>query len=170
MPGKVIDIRGIPEAKKMLDQFQGRELENRTARATRAGAKVFRGELRKQVKSGVHPKSFRKTATRNHRTPIGTSVGPTSPLLNIFEEGAKRHTIAPGGRMGLTGRKMLLSGRAGEHYRSRGFAASMPVSHPGMGARPLIGPVFESTNAEAAEAAMDTLFLGHGSVSLEGGD
>jgi len=154
MEGKVVNIVGIPEAKAMLDQFQGRELENRTARATRAGAKVFRRELRSAVKSGLHPHSFRKTATRNHRTPIGTSVGPTSPLLNIFEGGAGRHTIMPD-------KAGMLSGRAGTHYRTRAFAASMPVSHPGMSARPLIGPVFDSTNGEAAEAAMDTLFTGH---------
>jgi hypothetical protein len=155
-----VTIRGGPAIARTLNALGGRELQNRTARATRAGAGVFRKALRSEVKSGVHPKTFRKLATRNHRMPIGTSVGPTSPLINIFEGGAGSHEIAPGKLQSTGNRPMLLSGKGGEHYRPRDFAAAMPVTHPGMAARPLIGPVFDRTNAEAADKAMDTLLEG----------
>ena len=160
MSRATLEIRGGPSIARTLNALGGRELQNRTARATRAGAGVFRRELRSSVKSGTHPASFRRIATRNHRMPIGTSVGPTSPLINIFEGGAGRHPIAPGKLQSSGNRPMLLSGKGGEHYRSRDFAASMPVSHPGMGARPLIGPVFDRSNGEAAAKAMDKLLEG----------
>lgn len=155
-----VDARDLAEARELLDSLSGRDLQNRTRRATRRGAAVMRTELRKEVKSGQHPRSFKKIATKGHRTPVGTSVGPTSPLLNIFEPGAGAHEISPGRLRVSGGRPMLLSGAAGEHYRTRAFVASMPVTHPGMAARPLVGPVFDKTHDEAAETAMDELLAG----------
>lgn len=155
-----VEIRGGPAIARTLNALGGRELQNRTARGTRAGAGVFRRELRAAVKSGTHPATFRKIATRNHRNPIGTSVGPTSPLINIFEGGAGPHVIAPGEFRNRATGKLLLSGKGGEHYRPRDFAASMPVTHPGMGSRPLIGPVFDRSNGEAADKAMDKILEG----------
>lgn len=143
-----IEIRGGPAIARTLNSLGGRDLQNRTARGTRAGAAVFRRELRAAVKSGQHPASFRKIATRNHRMPIGTSVGPTSPLINIFEGGAGDHPIGSPGQM--------LHSQQGEPL----FAARGPVQHPGMSARPLIGPVFDRSNAEAADKAMDKVLEG----------
>jgi hypothetical protein len=141
---RVIDVRGLPETKKLLDSFTGNELQNRVRRGTRAGAKIMRTELRKQATGSQFPKSFRKTATRGHRTPVGTSTGPKSPLINIFEGGADQH------RIGKQGQALF---NAGEGFFARG-----PVLHPGMAPRPLIGPVFDATKDRAAEAAMDVIF------------
>lgn len=160
MSGLTVSLRGGKEARKMLDSLSGRELQNRVRRGSRRGAAIFRAEVRSRAGSGGIPRSFKKTATRGHRTPVGTSTGPTSPLLNIFEVGAGRHEIAPGKLAASGNRPMLLSGRAGEHYRSSDFAASMPVSHPGMGARPLIAPVFAAKQDEASEAAMNEVLAG----------
>jgi len=144
-----VDVRGLKEAGELFDQLSGRELQNRTRRATRAGAKVMRTELRRQARSRQDlPKSFAKTATRGHRNPLGTSVGPTSSLINIFEPGAGPHPIGEGGQ--------LLHSQQGEAL----FAARGPVRHPGMDARPLIGPVFDATQDQAAESAMDELMRG----------
>lgn len=170
---QVVQMRGAKEAQALLRELSNRELQNRTRRGTRAGAAVFRREVRAQARSrGDIPNSFAKTATRGHRTPVGTSTGPTSPLLNIFEEGAKVHEIAPGwegsgsesptrkARAGTFTGKLLLSGRGGEHYRSRDFVASSPVRHPGMSARPLIGPIFDAKNEEASDVAMTSILEG----------
>lgn len=157
MPGKTFDIRGIPEAKKLLAGLSGRELQNRTRRGTRKGAALFRKQIRARAAGRSDlPKSFKKTQTRNHRNPIGTSVGPSSSLWHIFEGGADGHTIAPGSG----GSKFLLSGRAGERGRTKGFVASEPVWHPGMGARPLTVPIFNEFEGQAAHAAMDEILAG----------
>jgi hypothetical protein len=148
-----VSLRGDREIRKLLDSLSGRELNNRTRRATRAGASVMRADLRRRAASAEFPRSFRRTLTRNHRNPLGTSVGPGSPLINIFEGGAGGHTIAPSN-------SPLLAGPAGKRWRDAPFLASEPVSHPGMGARPLIGPVFEATKDEAARKAMDTMLEG----------
>lgn len=169
----VIRVTGTKEAQKLCRSLSGRELQNRTRRGTRAGAKVFRTKVRAEAKSRSDiPDSFAKTKTRGHRTPVGTSTGPTSPLLNIFEQGAGQHTIAPGwqgsgrgtttrgARAGTFTGRLLMSGKGGEHYRSRDFVSGEPVSHPGMGARPLIGPVFDSEQEKASQAAMDEFLRG----------
>lgn len=147
---KTLVVRGTARMQRTLRALEGRELQNRVRRGTRAGAAVMRAELRRQARSGNFPATFAKTATRGHRTPVGTSTGPSTPLINIFEGGAGAHTIAP--EHGL-----LLSGKAGTRWRDRDFAASEPVHHPGMGARPLIGPVFDATHDEASEAAFDAI-------------
>lgn len=142
-----VDIRGIPEAQKLLDTLSGRELQNRVRRGTRAGAKVFREEVRAQARArGDIPDRFAKTATRGHRSPVGTSTGPTSPLLNIFEPGAGPHPIGARGQL-------LVNPDAG-------FFARGPVRHPGMAARPLIGPIFEAKQGEASEKALDSIMEG----------
>lgn len=144
-----VNVRGKKEAAQLLDSLSGRELRNRTRRGVRSAAKVLRTELRSQARSrGDLPKSFAKTATKNHDNPIATSVGPTSPLLNIFEGGAEAHEI------GGTGQ--LLHSQQGEPL----FAARGPVKHPGMEARPLIGPVFDAKEDDAGDAAILTIFEG----------
>lgn len=155
MAGTVtVTIEGLPETKRLLEQFEGRQLNNRTRRALRAGAKVFRTEMRSQASSRSDlPKTFRKTRTRAHRTPLGVSVSPKSPLSNIFEEGAKPHTIAPmrGG---------ALVGKAGERSRGSAFFARGSVRHPGMNARPFIGPVFDASQDDAEDEFGRVIFEG----------
>lgn len=150
MAGKVLDIRGYDETQELLSSFMSGELQNRVRRGTRAGAKVMRTDLRKRAQDPKYPSSFRKTKTRGHRTPVGTSTGPNSPLLNIFEPGAKAHPIGGGGQ--------LLHSQQGV---SPVFAARGPVQHPGMDARPIIGPTFDATHDEAAKAAIDVIFAEH---------
>lgn len=153
----VVRVNGTAEARRLTEHLEGREMQNRTRRATRRGAVVFRTAVRAEARSRSDiPDSFAKSKTRGHRTPVGTSTGPTSPLLNIFEEGTKPHMIAPGAES----HKLLLSGHAGERWRSRDFVAGEPVRHPGMSARPIIGPVFAAKQDEAAEAAMDEYLRG----------
>ena len=148
MNGLTVSLRGGPEARKMLDSLTGRDLQNRVRRGSRRGAAIFRAEVRSRAGTGGIPRRFRKTGTRGHRLPVGTSTGPTSPLLNIFEGGAGAHPIGAPGQM--------LHSQQGEPF----FAARGPVRHPGMGARPLIAPVFAAKNDEASEAATDEIMAG----------
>lgn len=142
-----VTVRGKREARALLDSLSGRELVNRTRRATRAGAKVLREEVRRRASSGEFPKSFRKTATRNStRGGIRTETGPTSPLVNIFEGGAGSHLI------GDRGQPLVNPGE--------GFFARGPVHHPGMDARPLIGPAFDAKEDAAGDAAIAELLEG----------
>lgn len=142
-----VDVRGLPETKRLLAQFQGAKLNNRMRRSLRAGAKAFREEMRREAKSRHDlPRTFAKTRTRAHRNPIGVSVSPGSPLSNIFEHGAKRHEIGDGAK--------ILANAA------TGFFARGSVSHPGMAARPFIAPVFAAAQGDATKAAADVLFEG----------
>lgn len=148
-PRLTVDVRGLRQAGALFDALSGQELQNRTRRATRAGTKLQRKELREQARSRSDlPRSFSKTRTANHRNPLGSSVGPSSSLINIFEPGAQPHVIGQPGQM--------LHSQQGEKL----FVARGPVNHPGMDARPLIGPVFDATHDDAAEAAMDELVRG----------
>lgn len=162
MSSITVSLRGQRDVRKLLDSLSGRELLNRTRRATRAGAAVMRRDLRSRVNQPQYPRSFKKIATKNttHGGPSGmspaTSVGPTSPLLNIFEPGAGQHAELPGTR---TSGAALLGGPAGEHYRTEPMRARR-VMHPGMAARPLIAPAFEATKDEAADKALDKLLEG----------
>lgn len=149
-----ISVEGLPEVKRLLEQFEGRQLNNRSRRALRAGAKEFRTEMRSQARGRADlPKTFAKTRTRSHRTPLGVSVSPKSPLSNIFEGGAKPHTIRPTGTA-------VLMGKAGDRSRSKAFFARGAVRHPGMGARPFIGPVFDASRDDAEKAFGRVLFEG----------
>jgi hypothetical protein len=142
-----VSLRGGREARELLDSLSGRELQNRSRRASRRAAKVFRTAGRAEAKSRADlPDSFARFATKGHRTPVGTSTGPTSPLLNIFEGGAGIH------RIGTPGQLLYNADAA--------FLARGPVTHPGMGARPFIGPLFAEHNGEASERAMDELLAG----------
>lgn len=148
-----VTVRGTREAQKLLESLSGRELQNRTRRATRRGAAIGRKALRAEAsRRSDLPGTFRKMATRGHRTPVGTSTGPTSLLLNIFEGGAKRHSIGASGQM-LSNFDKRREGGAG--FRRGFFLARGPVDHPGMAARPFIGPVFEREQDAMSEAAMD---------------
>ena len=151
------DVRGVPEVRQMLEQVQGRELNNRMRRALRRGAKVFREALRDEARSRSDlPTSFAKIRTRAHRNPLGVSVSPKSPLSTIFEHGASAHQIgAPG---------QLLSNFEGRRQagptQGRPFFARGPVRHPGMAARPFIGPTFDAAEGRASEAMRDELLEG----------
>lgn len=149
--GTFIDISGIPEVEEMLGQFQGRELTNRTRRALRAGAGEFRKRIRTKGGGGWanRPRSFYKTRTRNHRNPLGVSVAPQSPLSTIFEGGAGRHPIAP------RGGSVLASGQGETPFFARGS-----VSHPGVAARPFVGPIFREGEGDALREFEDKLFEG----------
>ncbi len=154
MSAKVsVSLRGDKEIAKIIDSLSGRELQNRTRRATRSGAKVFRQGLRGRVTGSGYPRSFRKLATKNHRDG-STSTGPTSPLLNIFEGGAGMHPIGGGGQLlsNFGTRRAAANKHTGGFFMARG-----PVSHPGMAARPIIAPEFDADQGKAADAAMDTL-------------
>lgn len=142
-------VDGIPEARELLGELSGQQLQNRVRRGTRAGAGVFRGHIRSEASSRSDlPRTFRKTRTRPHRNPVGTSVSTASPLWTIFEGGAAGHPVgAPG---------QLLHSQQGEPF----FAARGPVNHPGMGARPLTTPIFERYHDDAGEAALDAVFEG----------
>lgn len=141
------DVRGLPEAQKLLEQFQGGPLNNRMRRALRAGAKVFRVALRAEALRRTDlPRTFAKTRTRSHRYPLAVSVSPQSPLSTIFEHGAESHDEGGAGQ--------LLANKGA------GFIARGPVHHPGMLARPVIGPVFTASEDEAEDAVGDTLFEG----------
>lgn len=152
-----MELWGLEEAQALFKQVD-RELNNRMRRALRRGAKVFREGLRDEARSRSDlPRSFRKTRTRPHRNPLGVSVSPSSSLSNIFERGATTHQIGKAGQ--------LLSNFAtrrekADKHRGGFFFARGPVTHPGIGARPFIGPVFEATEAAAQRAIADELFKG----------
>lgn len=158
----IFDIRvvGGDQVRRMLKQYEDPELVKRMRRGTRAGAAVFRKQIRSQAKARSDiPDFFARTKTRSSTRGghISTQTGPSSPLFNIFEGGAKGHEIAPG-RLGVGGRKKLLSGKGGRRWRGRDFVASMPVRHPGMRARPLAAPVFQSALGAAQRAVAETVF------------
>ena len=150
------DLRGAKEARELLDSLADNQLQNRVRRGTRRGAAIMRAETRRRAGSNGIPSRFRKTRTRSHRTPVGTSTGPTSPLLNIFEGGAGRHAIGDPGQI-LTN---LETRRQAGAEQGPPFFARGAVSHPGMAARPLVGPVFDAKKDDAAEAAMDEMLKG----------
>jgi hypothetical protein len=136
----VYAVEGGDEVRRMLDRYQGREMQNALRRAVRAGGKVMQASLKVAAAaepSGNVPDSFKKVPAPKVSTRGGLSgrdivakVRPKSPLFNIFEPGAGPHDIAPGafvtGRAGRTGgihigrsgqmvgaRKPLLAGPAG---------------------------------------------------------
>jgi hypothetical protein len=138
MSGIVIDVRGIPEVHRMLDQMTGQQLQNRTRRALRAGLAPMRQAYRSRAKSGRYPRRFRSTRTRNHRNPLGVSLAPQSPLGPIFDHGARPHSIAI----------------------TRGPFAGRTIHHPGMAARPITAPAFDAGRDEAEAAIERVLFEG----------
>ena len=153
-----VDVRGLPEVTKLLEQAQGRALNARMRRSLRRGTKVFREKLRTEARSRSDiPDSFAKTRTRAHRNPLGVSVSPKSPLSTIFEHGAGRHQVGKAGQL-LSNFNARRSGA--DKFRGGFFMARGPVSHPGMAARPVIAPAFEKGDREATDAIADELFKG----------
>lgn len=156
----------------MIGKYEGREMHNRLRRGARAGGAVYRTAMRAQARARSDiPDTFARTRTKSSasmRGGIVTRVRPRSPLLNMFEGGAGAHEIAPG-RLGVGGRKLMLSGKAGDRWRRSDFAASMPVRHPGMAARPFLAPVFATTTPAAKRAVAVTVFGDHavGLLGLE---
>jgi hypothetical protein len=151
-----VSLRGDREVREILDSLSGRELQNRTRRATRAGAKVFRQGLRARVGEPKYPSAYRKLATKNHRDG-STSTGPTSPLLSIFEGGAGRHSIgAPGSLLSNMGARRQAADKANAGL----FFARGPVSHPGVRAVPIIAPEFDADQGKAADAALEKIVEG----------
>ncbi len=133
-----VDIRGMPEVKKLLGQFEGAPLNNRIRRSLRAAVAVIRPAMRTKARSGGFPKKFARTRTRPHRNPLGVSISPGSPLSTIFEHGARPHAIP---------------------IKSGPFAGRT-IQHPGMAPRPISGPVFDANRGRAEDAFADTLFEG----------
>ncbi len=173
----VFDLRGLPETRKMLAEYEGKELYNKERRAVAAGAKVFQAPLAAAARAhhgGAEnvPASFAKVPAPRRSTHGGLSghdptatVRPKSPLFNIFEPGAGAHTIAP--------RHGDLAGAPGEgswtkegRKRRGGFYARGAVRHPGMSARPLLPGVFAAHLGEAEDAAANVIF-GHAVGAVE---
>jgi hypothetical protein len=135
-----VDITGEQAVKDMLEQVQGRQLNNRMRRGLRAGAGVFRKAMRGRGGGNWprRPKSFHKTRTRPHRIPLGVSVSPQSPLSTIYEHGARPHAIP------------IRTGPSAGHV----------VQHPGVAPRPFIAPIFDQAQAEAERAFIDKIAEG----------
>jgi hypothetical protein len=136
--GISIEVRGVPEAQKMLEQLTGQPLQNRVRRALRAGLAPMRKAYRSQAKSGRYPRRFRATRTRNHRNPLGVSLAPQSPLGPVFDHGARPHAIPI----------------------TKGPFAGRTVHHPGMAARPITVPAFNAARDEAEAEIERVLFEG----------
>lgn len=132
------DLRGLPGAEALFAEFEGQKLQNRIRRGLRAGVAVIRRPLRSKAGSGGFPRKFKRTRTRGHRNPVGVSLSPGSPLSTIFERGARPHAIPI----------------------TKGRFAGRTVQHPGMAARPISGPVFDSHQREAENAITDAIFEG----------
>lgn len=160
----IIDIRGLPQAEKMLAEFDDKALANKMRRAVRAGIAPFRVEMRAVAAEPQYPRSFRKTKTRTTTRggaggrAIEAYVRPSSPLFNIFEPGAGEHTIAPKGGGVLAGPAGGSSWDAGGRKRPATFFARGAVRHPGMAARPLLARVFASADPRAEDAVANAIF------------
>ena len=84
---------------------------------------------------------------------IVARVRPRSPLFNIFEPGAKGHTIAPRRAAALAGPAGSAAWDRVGRKRGAAFFSRGPVSHPGMRARPILAAAF-ARGVNAAEQAM----------------
>ena len=154
-----ITITGLPAILASLERLDGRQQQNAMRRGVRAAGKVFGAELKSVAAGASVPRSFGKVMAPKITTHGGLGrsvealVRPRSPLFNIFEPGAKSHTIAPK-------RSTVLAGRAGSgawdrvgRKRRADFHAAGAVRHPGMAARPILPAAF----ARGAPAATDAL-------------
>jgi hypothetical protein len=134
-----IELHGMEAIKRMYDEvIDTRKFNNRIRRALRAAIGPFRDALRARGRAGKYPAGFRRTRTRDHRNPLGISISPSSPLSPVFEHGAKAHAIPI----------------------SRGPFAGVTAQHPGMAARPIAGPAFDSAKDKAERAFADKLVEG----------
>lgn len=154
----LIVITGVDPIQKALEGLDGRDRQNTERRAVRAAGKPFQTALKAAASSANVPRSFQKVpaikiSTRggvSGRDVVGT-VRPKSPLFNIFEPGAREHTIAPGSR--------ALGGPAGGgswdprgRKRPAAFFSGEAVRHPGMKARPILPTAFNAASSAAFEA------------------
>lgn len=165
--GVQIHLEGDARVRAMLAQYSDREMTNKLRRAARAGIGGFRPALVSEAQSRAHhgvPGSFSKMKTRSSTrgggsgSEIESSIRPASPLFNILQVGAGRHTIAPHhGR--LEGPAGLGFWTRGGRKRGRAFFSRRPVSHPGLKARDLLGPAF-ALGLPAAEAAVEDVIFG----------
>ena len=162
---EIVHLEGLPQVRKMLDQFEGQQLQNKMRVAVRAGLKPFQAQLKFEGDTPGHPHSFTNVPAGKVTTRGGESgravegyVRPKSPLFNIFEPGAKAHTVAPR-------RKPILAGPAGSggwdakgRKRKGAFFARGPVSHPGMSARPELPAAFAAAEGPASDAIANAIF------------
>lgn len=162
-----ITITGVDGIMAVLEQLDGKDRQNLERRAVRAASKPFIAAFKEVAAShqSVVPASFLKvpaakvSASMRRGGSIMATVRPKSPLFNIFEPGAKRHTIAP--RRGA-----VMGGPAGSsawdskgRKRSSDFFSSGPVEHPGMGSR-AITPAAFALGEPAAMDAFTAVILG----------
>ena len=160
---RVIDVKvtGVAGVDRALDEVSGSSLARRIRSGEMAGATSFAAaiaaEARRRAAAGPShvPADFARTATR--RTARGVIIRPASPLLAIFEEGAGPHAIAPrhGRRLGGRGGRGM---GAGQRDRASAFFVSGPVQHPGMAARPILGPAFTVGETPAVRSVSEALF------------
>lgn len=192
---EVIHLEGLPAVRKMLDQFEGQQLQNKMRTAVRAGLKPFQRQLQFEADTPGHPHSFAKITAKGHGTGVSTRGGesgreiygwvrPNSPLFNIFEPGAKGHTITPGvtgqntsrpsrptgsaGHLNYAVRKAgvpILAGPAGSgswdakgRKRKGAFFSRGPVHHPGMSARPMLPAAFAAAEGASVDAIANAIF------------
>jgi hypothetical protein len=167
-----IDLRGMPEVKKMLASVDDRERQNRERRAVRAASAPLRAGLKDTAASeptGNVPKSFQRVRTRVSASArrggeVVAFTKPRSALFNIFEPGAGEHTIAPKGKplAGYGGGFGFWT--QGSRKRSKSFFSRKAVRHPGMTARPILPTAFEGNVAKAEAAAVAVIFGTGGSA------
>lgn len=112
-------MRGLPEAKRLLDEFQGRALDKRVKNGLRAGAKRLRPPLR----AAGAQRSQRVGKSVGYRTKgHNVIVGPRFFTWLFFERGTKPHGIPIG----------------------RGPSAGRVIPHPGQRPTPFVGPTFDA--------------------------
>ena len=178
-----VTVLGLHEAEKLLDGYQGRDLQNAERRAVRAAANAFKPEIiaaaqaRHGSGTGNVPASFAKVRAPKVSTHGGASgrdveasIRPRSPLFNIFEPGARPHRIAPRHKHELAGPDGSGGWTKAGRKRRGGFYARGPVSHPGMSARPILPTAFEAGAGRAEDAAANAIFgTDHGAALGSGG-
>lgn len=190
----IVGVIGVPEIEKVLDSLDPKDRQNLERRAVRAGAKPMAEALKHIAAASRVPRSFsaatpaRMVRVTTHGVTNGAVeavVRPPSPLFNIFQPGARAHTIAPRtsglylSRKGTNARARKLSVVRREHpgvlagaaghgswdevgrKRSATFFSSTPVRHPGLAAHDLLGPAF-AASSEAASASVAAVIFGNG--------
>ena len=170
----IIRVTGAPAIERRLDELAGPGLANRLRRGVRAGAKPFQAALKEVAAESDVPRSFQKVPAAKVSTHGGASgrdvvarVRPKSPLFNIFEPGAKGHTIAPRRTGRLGGPAGGSSWDATGRKRSADFFSAGPVEHPGMAARPILPQAFARGQAAAMDAFASVVFGAPGAGPAE---
>ena len=157
----------MPACEKAVANLDGPALQNGLRRAVRAAAKPFQQALITVAGSADVPRSFRKVPAARVSTHGGASgrdvtatVRPKSPLFNIYEPGAKGHTIAPRRAGALGGPAGSGSWDNAGRKRGADFFSAGPVEHPGMAAHPILHIAFGMAEGAASAAFADAIF-GH---------